>query len=336
MDDVPFAFCESVCEILYKSEIWAAKHLSGHYGQLACIRFQESVFYYADVKGGVEQKRYIKFDFTGERIDAPEKIDVVSKKQVRSVLIHFSDGKKESVSKGVEIVRRFPYASFSIEGLSWFINENSIDFLCSIKRLDYVDIMKKLDDNALRAFGKLVSGQKLSRLSMFSGACDMEVLKPLLCQDQFKTLEMWNGFEYPWEDWNGTTVGDLLQFWSENSEKLRGKNLVLEMNCSYGAEQLEQFVLRGTAPAAPGDLKKALKVCSKEECDFLKFRHNHFNFIMPSCIYKYEDPCEKGRLYVSFDCSEVYPYKLNFPAGYYGHNDLGLLKSTSLMRILFA
>uniref|UniRef100_A0A1I7Z3I3 DUF3715 domain-containing protein n=1 Tax=Steinernema glaseri TaxID=37863 RepID=A0A1I7Z3I3_9BILA len=98
-----------------------------------------------------------------------------------------------------------------------------------------------------------------------------------------------------------------------------------------GAKQLEQFVLRGTSTTPPGALKKALKVCKE-------YHHNHFTFVKPSCIYKYEDTCEgQRRFYVSFDHEdrELIGGKLCLPAGPGGHNALRFLSETTFLRIFF-
>uniref|UniRef100_A0A1I7YR94 F-box domain-containing protein n=1 Tax=Steinernema glaseri TaxID=37863 RepID=A0A1I7YR94_9BILA len=345
MDEVPFTFCKSVCHILYTDGIWAAKELSGDYGRLACVRFRHDCEYDVIVNDGVILEENLCYCYTGRKVDEPEEIDAVSKKFVRWVYINLDDTKNESVAQCARVVRRFPYAFYYFRLLPSSISEAWVDFTYSLKRLETIMISEKLDDDSLRFFTKLVTGRKLLRLMMFAGACEggnMEILKSLLCQDQFEGLSVWNDFEDPWKDLNEAAVGELLQFWSDNSEKLRGKSLILDTNCKGGVEQLEQFVLQRASPTATRDLGKVLKVCSKKECDFLdrEYHHNDITYAKPSCIYKYEDAREgelRG-LYVSFECAsqeeEGSPQR-HFPAGYNGQDDLSLMRRTTFLRILF-
>uniref|UniRef100_A0A1I8AK05 FBA_2 domain-containing protein n=1 Tax=Steinernema glaseri TaxID=37863 RepID=A0A1I8AK05_9BILA len=238
----------------------------------------------------------------------------------------------------MKIVRRFPYSSYSFALSSSSISEAWIDFASSLRRLENVIIVKKLDDDALRLFQKLVTGRKLSSLMMLAEVCgSMEVIKTLLCQDQFKNLPIWNNFE----DWNGAAVGELLQFWSENSEELRGKSLILGNNCKGGVEQLEQFVLRRASPTATEDLGKVLKVCSTEECNFINrvFHHDNITYVKSPYVYKYEDAREGNArsLYVSFKCptQEERRNMPRFPAGYDGYDDLSVMRYTTCLQIFF-
>uniref|UniRef100_A0A1I8AIX2 ANK_REP_REGION domain-containing protein n=1 Tax=Steinernema glaseri TaxID=37863 RepID=A0A1I8AIX2_9BILA len=163
MDEVPFAFCESVCKTM------------GIAGD------------------GVVRKKHLNSCYTDVKVHASEEVEAVPKKHVRSVWINFWDAKKESVAESMKIVRRFPYSSYSFILRSPSINEAWVDFAFSLRRLDNVIIAKKLNDEALRLFQKLVTGRKLSPLIMFAEACEggnMEVLKALLCQDQFTELRI--------------------------------------------------------------------------------------------------------------------------------------------------
>uniref|UniRef100_A0A1I7XZB8 F-box domain-containing protein n=1 Tax=Steinernema glaseri TaxID=37863 RepID=A0A1I7XZB8_9BILA len=344
MNQVPRAFCERLCDILFSDRIWAAKELSGHYGRFAWTRFLHDCDYDVDVKDGIEQRVYSYLTHTGEDLHTAEEIEAVPKKHVRNVRISLCDAKKESVAESKKIVRRFPYSFYVFGLVSSSINEAWVDLMCSLKQLHSLMITEKLDDDALPLIGKVVADRKISMLSIYAKACEggnMEVMKSVLSQDQFKQLRIWNIFDNP--D-SLSTVTDLLQFWSENSEKLRGKSLLL---CKFssvkesGAEQLEQFVLQGAS--APKALEKALKVCSKEECDFLnkEYHHNHWMFFKPSCIYKYENAREgvgRRQIYVSFECASLEELRsdLQAPAGHTGHNDLGFLRRATRLRILFA
>uniref|UniRef100_A0A1I7Y007 F-box domain-containing protein n=1 Tax=Steinernema glaseri TaxID=37863 RepID=A0A1I7Y007_9BILA len=346
MDQIPLAFCERICEILLPDGIWATRELSGHYGEIACARFRHDCDYQIDVEDGIEQQVHSYLTHTGEDVQAPEEVEAVTKKFVRRVRISLSDTKKESVSKSMEIVRRFPFSAYCLALCSSSINEAWVDFACSLKRLHCLAITNKLDNDSLRLFQKLIAGRKLSRLMMFSTACkdgNLEMLKTLLCQDQFKELRI-RKYAGRWKHVDGAAVGELLQFWSENGgEPMKGKSLFVD-RCFGGVWQFEQFVLQGVSTADLGGLKKALQICSKEECDFLNREYylNHVAYTKPSCIYKYEDAREgigRRRIYVSFECAtqeELSSSGRHFPAGQDGHNDLCLLRSTTYLHIFFA
>uniref|UniRef100_A0A1I7ZWK5 TIR domain-containing protein n=1 Tax=Steinernema glaseri TaxID=37863 RepID=A0A1I7ZWK5_9BILA len=333
MDDVPFVFCESVCATLGLVGVWYAKDLSGDYGRLARLAVRHEYRYVAVIKDGVVQEKHLHSRYTNVEVQVSDEVEAVPKK-VRRVSFHLYDTKRESVAECIRIARLFPYASYRFDLFSSSISEAWADFASSLRRLDCVEITEKLDSDALRLFQKLVTGRKLCTLIMFAGACEggnIEMLKTLLCQDQFKKLRICNSFAGPWKNWDGDAVGELLQFWSENSEKLRGKILLLDRNCKGSAKQLEQFVLRRASHTATEDLGKVLKVCSKEECDFVnrEYQHNHWMFAKPSCIYKYEDARKRSarhRIYVSFEC----------PTGYDGCDDLTVMQHTTCLQILFS
>uniref|UniRef100_A0A1I8AIC0 TIR domain-containing protein n=1 Tax=Steinernema glaseri TaxID=37863 RepID=A0A1I8AIC0_9BILA len=347
MNQVPRAFCEHVCDLLYINGIRGAKELSGYYGRIARTRFCHDCDYEVDVEDGSSPEGYFYADYSADVVHECEGIEAVPKKHVRSVVISMFDAKDKSVAESMKIVRRFPYSSYCFVVHCSSINKAWVDHMRSLKRLNHVEITEKLNDDALLLLGTLVTCRKLSRLIMFAEACEggsMEIMKSLLCQDQFTELRIWNNFEDLWKDWDGAAVRKLLRFWSKNSEKLRGKNLILEMNCKGGAEQLEKFVRRRTSSSKKA-LQHPLKVCSKEECDLInkEYHHNHITFLKPSCVYKFEDTRKRGaqrRFYVSFECAnekELETLRQQYHvAGHGGHNDLSLMRKTDFLRIFFA
>uniref|UniRef100_A0A1I7ZGV3 FBA_2 domain-containing protein n=1 Tax=Steinernema glaseri TaxID=37863 RepID=A0A1I7ZGV3_9BILA len=322
MDEVPFAFCEAVYATLFNNTLPSLGELSGHYGDIARRMYPNMVDYVVSVKDGAEKPEFLYYNFDGRKVRTPGEIEAVPKKFVCRATIHLWDGKKENVSRA--IVKRYPYARYQFKLNSSSINEDWVDLACSLKRLNTVVIKKKLDDDAIRLFQKLVDSQKLSWLVVHEKACEggfFDVLKSLLCQDYFKGLKINKKSGGPWRS---TVVRDLLEFWSENGEKVRGTRFSVHENCVGGIQQLEEFVLEraGVSPtlaAATGGsgltdtlrtfgMNFALKLCSKEECDLIDkyYQHNHTLYYKPSCVYKYEEGegDERRRIYISFDCSK--------------------------------
>uniref|UniRef100_A0A1I7YQ65 F-box domain-containing protein n=1 Tax=Steinernema glaseri TaxID=37863 RepID=A0A1I7YQ65_9BILA len=345
MNAVPLAFCDHLCDLLYWKGIWSAKKLSGNYGRQAQLTTKHRAYYKCAVKDGIEDQRCLQYEFTRRKVQTPEEIGAASKKYVQDVFIHSLSKKSEKVS--LEIIKRFPFAQYHLALFSSsFINEAWVDFAYSLKRLRRVWLPTKMDEDALRLFQKLVTGKKLPILWISPNACEgrtMDVLKTLLCQEQFEELKIRN---ITAEVWTTTPVSELLQFWSENSAKLRGKYFVIEYNCRSGIKQLQEFVLKEAFSTDRelniSSLHKVLKASSKEECDFIdkEYRHNFYTFATPSCVYKYDegDGAKQKRLYLSFDCDEEY-YKSEDqwrPTSYDGRDDLSLIRFTFSFRILFA
>uniref|UniRef100_A0A1I7ZHX3 F-box domain-containing protein n=1 Tax=Steinernema glaseri TaxID=37863 RepID=A0A1I7ZHX3_9BILA len=349
MDGLPHAFCDHLCDITTPGTVFAMNKLSGYYG------YSDTASYTAAVQDGMEEPRHLWYYFTRRKLLTPEEIEAVPKKVVHRVRINLWDAKDENGSAYREIIKRYPHAKFQFGLYSSSINEAWVSFACLLKRLDNIVINMKLEDDVIPLLKKLVNGRKHSWLVIKEEACEgpiTEVLKSLFCQDNFEFLNIETKPEGPWKS---TVVGDLLQLWPENSQKLRGKSLLLSENCKDGVKQLQDFVLdRG---AASPDLIEpyltyrlrlfglnfALKVCSKEECDFIdKYHRRRFvTFDKPSCIYKYEedDGDERRRIYISFECateSEQKDKKPRRPASHNGHNDLGLMPATTYLRLLFA
>uniref|UniRef100_A0A1I7ZYL3 FBA_2 domain-containing protein n=1 Tax=Steinernema glaseri TaxID=37863 RepID=A0A1I7ZYL3_9BILA len=354
MDRVPIAFCEHVCDVLYDAGLSKSKKLSGNFGQCAQFASRHRTAYEGIVSDGEESSRYLEYN--GRMLNTLEEIDAVPKKFVRDVYIELLDAEEESVSR--EIVKRFPYAQYHFGIFSSRINEACIDLMCSLKRLGNIIIFKELDDKTIQLFQKLVEGRKLSTLHVNEWASEvstLEVIKTLLCQEQFKilTITNWNG-----EPSERDFVRKILQLWSESSEQLNGKKLFLESYRENGVEQLVDFLLQraGVIPRfhlvqdiqgakeslTVLGLLSALKVCSKEECDQINrdYHHNHTRFFKPSCVYKYEEGqgAERRRLYISFECAveeERKTRRQNMPSSHRGHNDLSLMLTTTFLYVLF-
>uniref|UniRef100_A0A1I7YHE3 Protein FAR1-RELATED SEQUENCE n=1 Tax=Steinernema glaseri TaxID=37863 RepID=A0A1I7YHE3_9BILA len=86
-------------------------------------------------------------------------------------------------------------------------------------------------------------------------------------------------------------------------------------------------------------LEQALKVCSKEECDFIAKKYRaKFVFERPSCIYKFEEQNggSKRRFYMAFECASHWPRQDFKLASYNGHNDLDSVRITPYICIMFA
>uniref|UniRef100_A0A1I7ZQ38 F-box domain-containing protein n=1 Tax=Steinernema glaseri TaxID=37863 RepID=A0A1I7ZQ38_9BILA len=342
MDNVPFAFSELLIARLYAYGRSQAKKLSGSYGKLARRALEHNARYVCELKRGVQVREYVESTHNLQRVQTTGEINAVVKKFVRGVWISLDDAEYENVLR--EIVQRFPYSHHNFILTSSSIDKAWVDFACSLKTLQCVSIMKQLDDNALRLFQKIIMGKKLTKLWMHPDACEgstMEIPKSLLCQEQFEKLFIQM---IQWGSWKTAPVRELLQLWSENSERVRGKYLTLETNCRSGIEQLEEFLIGRKQSVG---IENVLQICSKDECDLInkEYLHNHFVFSTPSCVYKYEE--EEGvirgpRLYISFECAhdfpsiENIPKRQNRPAIYDGHNDLRLMRDTRFFRILFA
>uniref|UniRef100_A0A1I7ZYL4 FBA_2 domain-containing protein n=1 Tax=Steinernema glaseri TaxID=37863 RepID=A0A1I7ZYL4_9BILA len=171
-------------------------------------------------------------------------------------------------------------------------------------------IWEQLDDHAVKLFKEIVKRQKLPKLQINEDACEggiVEVVESLFCQDQFHDLTIKNYIDGPWKS---SVVSKLLQFWSVNSRPLRGKNFILKHLCQDGVKQLQEFVSqRQSSTSSEVEIQKALVVCSQEETDYIDkyYRHQHFLFRKPSCVYKFEEGegDERRRLYISFECALV-------------------------------
>uniref|UniRef100_A0A1I8A4P9 FBA_2 domain-containing protein n=1 Tax=Steinernema glaseri TaxID=37863 RepID=A0A1I8A4P9_9BILA len=270
-------------------------------------------------------------------------IDAFPKKFVRTIDIYLFDTGNVNVSRG--ILKRFPNACYNFILSSSPIEEAWVDFACSLKRLGCVAIAQKMGNHDVPLLLRLVNGKTLWKLMVYQDNCEgrmMEVLKSILCQDQFKKLKIRNGNSSPWES---TVVPKILEFWSENSTKLGGKNLVLKELCRGGVEQLEKFILHRTSTKTTGTtsvspIKDALEVCSKEECDSIEryYQHHHFLFDKPSCVYKFQEgeADDRRRMYISFECSSENEKIAHRCANQDGHNDLNVMQNTSSLHVLFA
>uniref|UniRef100_A0A1I8AQJ1 TIR domain-containing protein n=1 Tax=Steinernema glaseri TaxID=37863 RepID=A0A1I8AQJ1_9BILA len=340
MDGVPYAFCEAVCATLLENKFSELGELSGQYGDITRRWYPNMAYYVSAVEDGMEKLGYLRYFLSTQELRTIREIEDVPKKFITTVLINLRDGEEENVCR--EIVKRFPYSSCQFWLLSSSINEAWVDFACSLKRLDSVAITKKLDDNSISLFKKLVDGHKLFWLPMCEKACEggmLDALKILLCQDQFAHLKIRNDREGPWKS---TVVGDLLQFWSENGEKVRGKRLTLEKNCEGGVNQLEKFVLERAEINGRNvqTIQEVLTRCSKEECDFLDkyYRQHNYLFNTPSCVYKFEEGegDDRQRLYISFDCKHGKNRTTERQyASHEGVDDFSLIRGTNSFHVFF-
>uniref|UniRef100_A0A1I7ZTB2 BACK domain-containing protein n=1 Tax=Steinernema glaseri TaxID=37863 RepID=A0A1I7ZTB2_9BILA len=359
MDTVPLSFYEAVCVYFHTATLPAVAKLSGYCGETARSTLANRAFYYCAVKDGIEGSQSLKYVSSGRVVRTPEGIEAVPKKFVEEVTIHLQDGKKESVSR--EIVKRFPYSSCLFVLHSSSINEAWVDFACSLNRVTSVAIAKKLDDNAIPLLQKLFDSRKFWLLHIYEEACEgdiMEVLKSLLCQEQFEHLYV---KRLSAGSWNSVVVLELLEFWAENSERLRGTSMSVVGHCEDGVQQLEKFILERAGVSTTdewGTLRQmtvdaglarslnhfgmnfALNLCSKEECDLIDkyYRHNHTLFFKPSCVYKYEEGegDKRRRIYISFECSkDENANTIQRPASPNGHNELKFMRETGQLLVMF-
>uniref|UniRef100_A0A1I8AT34 F-box domain-containing protein n=1 Tax=Steinernema glaseri TaxID=37863 RepID=A0A1I8AT34_9BILA len=334
MNAITVVFSEHVCRILCDKALRPAQELSGHFGRLARVACDNRAIYRACVVGGREGPRYLQYN--GGYVHSPEEIDAFPKKFVQDVSMDLRDTKDMKVCR--EIVTRFPYAIYQLIIFTSKISESWVDFACSLKRLGVVVICRKMTQKANRLFQKFVDLRKLSRLTIKERACvdTKEMLKSALCQDQFEELQI-RGFHRCWKT---RVVHDLLLFWSENGEKLRGKYLNLDFVCKGGVKQLEKFIFRKLKDSDEATMEEALVQCTKEECDYIDnyYRHRQFLFHKPSCVYKYEEGegDQRRRLYISFECADEDKRPAQLPAGHRGINDLKLMREADFVSLLFA
>uniref|UniRef100_A0A1I7YX42 PAZ domain-containing protein n=1 Tax=Steinernema glaseri TaxID=37863 RepID=A0A1I7YX42_9BILA len=336
MNGVPIDFYERVCAFLSVERLKGAKELSGHYTIAAETEFNLRSRYVVTFKDGTIKPEHLLFECDRRIVETPKEIAAVPKKFVRSVYIKLRDA-KGTVYR--EAVQQFPYACYHFTFYSSSINEAWVDFACSLKGLGIIRIGKKLKEDALRLFEKLVTGQKLSNINIASkaiGGAMMGVLKSVICQDQFEKLAIC--IEHN-QRWSGC---ELLEFWAQNSERMKGKRLFL-LSLGDTFKPLEDiFIQRAQMSnrAQAVGIEDVLEVCSKEECDFIdkEYLNSHYTCAMPSCVYKFEEgeDGKRRRIYISYDCAGetqiVEPWR---PASHSGHNDLRLLRDTEYVHILF-
>uniref|UniRef100_A0A1I7ZY32 Transcription termination factor 2, mitochondrial n=1 Tax=Steinernema glaseri TaxID=37863 RepID=A0A1I7ZY32_9BILA len=300
MDTVPPAFSEHLCCVLYTKGLRAAQALSGHYGITASYAYQNLASYASVVEGGIEKRAHLEYVCSSRKVRTLEEIEAVPKKFVHDVTINVKDVHSESVSRA--IIRRFPYATHHFALNLPSINEAWIDFAHSLQRLGIIGIRVKLDDRAIHLFKKLVDSRKLTVLSLTEEGCKsniMEVLKAVLCQNQFQKVVI---EKYQ----NSPVVSKLLQFWSRNSEKLRGKSLVACGYCEGAVEQLEEFLLQrpSAKERSVSGIQEALKICSQEECKVIdkQYYNNMVVYRNRTCVHKFEedDEGEIRRIYIYF------------------------------------
>uniref|UniRef100_A0A1I7XYX0 TIR domain-containing protein n=1 Tax=Steinernema glaseri TaxID=37863 RepID=A0A1I7XYX0_9BILA len=300
MDQVPLAFCEHLCDILSIDAVKLAGELSSYYGELAQNATEYRAMYCVAVRKGIQGYSYLQYDRSNlEYRTVSGQVEDISKKYIRNVSIFLQDAENTNVSG--ELVRRYPNAYFHFSIGSSSINEAWVDLAYSLKRLGSVLLKKELDDEAFRLFQKLVEGWKLSSLittgSAFQGNI-VDMAKWLFLQDQFDVLEISN-YDGQWNDAGGlklaSSVCELLDFWLQNSERLKGKSLVVSRDCYGAVQQLEKFVRRGTAT-----------LCEKEESKFRDKEHSKIANFKPLYVYRYEEgeESDKRKFYISFKCTQ--------------------------------
>uniref|UniRef100_A0A1I7ZYN3 FBA_2 domain-containing protein n=1 Tax=Steinernema glaseri TaxID=37863 RepID=A0A1I7ZYN3_9BILA len=323
MNRVPVTFWECVCGTSRVYELLEAEKLSGNIGELARMSYGERAFYYTYVEGDTEGNQRIWYTAT-DRSDVTtfEEMEAVPKKSVLNVTINLENAGNENVSR--DVVRRFPHAIYHFTLWS-----------------------PSLNDDSVRLFQKLVIGQKLSWITIHGKACSgdmLELLKSALCQDQFEELNIKHLHDSP----NGTVVRELLKFWAENSEKMKGKKLILEYPYKEGVPQSELSMLHRSSVSS--QLSLPLKICSKKECENIDkyYRHRRRLFIKPSCIYKFEEGKgdERRRIYISFECAKQHEQVIkqedrltiiqpSRAASFLGQKDLSLMGETTELHMLF-
>uniref|UniRef100_A0A1I8AJS9 NB-ARC domain-containing protein n=1 Tax=Steinernema glaseri TaxID=37863 RepID=A0A1I8AJS9_9BILA len=361
MNGVPIVFYECVFTGLSIESLEEASELSGSFGDLSQCAYLHYASYKSIMKAAIEVSVYLKYSWSKRKIHSPEEIEAFPKKFVRWIIVHFKDAMNEDEYRSS--IKRFFYARCMFVLRSRSIDEAWIEFACRVKMLQRIMlqrivIKKKLKDDSILLLKKLVDCGNLLQLQAREAACEggmVEVCKSILCQEQFEQLEITSDVDGPWKS---AVVRELLQFWSQNSEKLRGKHLFLADECKGGVKQLEEFLInRKLSALVPRTLSLpmpkclrllgiewALKRCSKNECDYIDkyYRHHHTRFYNPSCVYKFEE--EKGdkrrRLYISFDYAiedQITGERRDCrPASHTGNHLLGLMRDTEILHVLFA
>uniref|UniRef100_A0A1I8AIB5 F-box domain-containing protein n=1 Tax=Steinernema glaseri TaxID=37863 RepID=A0A1I8AIB5_9BILA len=292
MDFVPSAFLEHLIDTLSISMLHALKELCGRCGQLAQRAINYRATHWITVHEGLQKSSYLQYECKERGQREHDKVEDVPKRYIRNVAVALYDSQVENVSR--EVMRKYRNAYFHFWLGSSSINEAWVDLAYSLKRLGSILLDRKLDDEALRLFQKLVDGRKLSTLIITSGAYEgaiVGICKSLLLQDQFKMIEFRN-FGRHLKD---GSVRELLETWSANNEQLRGKGFNVALGCESAVKELEQFVRRGTVTP-----------CEKEESKFRDMEHSQVTDFKPLYVYRYEEGEEgdKRKFYISFKCAQ--------------------------------
>uniref|UniRef100_A0A1I7ZTF8 F-box domain-containing protein n=1 Tax=Steinernema glaseri TaxID=37863 RepID=A0A1I7ZTF8_9BILA len=351
MNALSEVFYNQVCHLLSDEGLFEAQKLSGRCGRLASRDWfsyfarttdddKEPGLHNADEEPGLHSE-FLSQIGTGRRLRTAEQIESVPKRFVREVTLGLVSAEDGKVSR--EVVQRFPYAKFYNFALfESSISEAWVNFACSMKRIGFISISDKMEEDEVRLFQKLVDYRSLSKLRVSEEACEgsiIEVLKCLLCQDQFQELNI----DYHRQDCSSVVVRDVFKFWSQNSEKMRGKSIVLD----EGVNQLVQFLIDRT-PASSKLCKMwtkeslcylratgVLKHCSKEEYDHIDkyYRHDYFLFFKPLRIFKLEED-EQRSLYIAFDYTEQ-TRKRKLSSSRKGEDELWSLWTANSCRLMF-
>uniref|UniRef100_A0A1I8AKX0 Uncharacterized protein n=1 Tax=Steinernema glaseri TaxID=37863 RepID=A0A1I8AKX0_9BILA len=348
MDGVPLAFYDDLCDILSTDALRGANELSGYLGTLSRLARKNRAQYTCFVRKGKEEQKRISYKYNGSEVPREVEKDF-PKKYVRDVTIHLEDAENEDLCR--RLVRSFPYAKYHFVHKTSSVSKDWVDLVYSLKRLGQIVFEKMLNDDALYVLKKLIKGRKLSGLMMYQEACQgstIAVAKALLLQRQFKKLEVRQELDYL-----STPINELLEFWVEHSDKLRGKSLIVKGTHREGA-QLEEFLRQrsllakmsssllsesnSSARRLASGTQQVFQLCSKEERDLIKKEYllNHYIFKKSSCVYKFQEG-RKRRFYLLFECAHKgTTFEEGRPPSHSGEDGLKLLRRARRYRILFA
>uniref|UniRef100_A0A1I7YQ79 Uncharacterized protein n=1 Tax=Steinernema glaseri TaxID=37863 RepID=A0A1I7YQ79_9BILA len=334
----------------------AAKKLCGNYGRLAQLQ------HVARCSGDFSFD--VNFTEAVQPIDSPKGLDV------QIPVVPYLESTIESAIHEAPVIEHhfalslmnpdvsqkrtpiFPHDRYRFALYSQSISGPWVDFACSLKMPSAIAITEKLDEEGIRLFRRIVTAKKLFALKINSQVCNeaaVEIVKSLICQDQFEALtisnddsEAFHGKEDKMVQRMPSVVRELLRLWPENSEKLRGKSLIM---WNGGVHSIMAFLVQKAlaADSAKGikGIEDVLKICSKEECDFIdkEYKHSEYTFERPSCVYKFEDGEESNRrrIYLSFECADQAGQEgsQQMAANHNGMDDIRLLGRTSHLHVLF-
>uniref|UniRef100_A0A1I8ACC0 Protein UL24 homolog n=1 Tax=Steinernema glaseri TaxID=37863 RepID=A0A1I8ACC0_9BILA len=199
MDSVPIAFFKHVCDTLYTRGLSEVEKLPGTLGEVAQFAYDHRTCYMSVVLNGHEVSGCLCYCRNLRKVRDSDEIKRFPRKFVRHLTIMIADAKEETACR--QLVNRFPYAISDYYICSESISEAWVHFVSSVKILGIVKFTRKLDSHGLALFKKLVDGQKLSRLALFDYCCEsgVELLKSLLCQEQFVELGLSNYHNSQWK-----------------------------------------------------------------------------------------------------------------------------------------
>ncbi|KAK0413287.1 hypothetical protein QR680_006714 [Steinernema hermaphroditum] len=161
-----------------------------------------------------------------------------------------------------------------------------IDWACSWKGLTYFSFLEELDEASIELCQKLVDTCKLKHFGVCyegCGANELALIKSVLVQDQFNTLRL--------TFYDAAVLEELFQFCAENSARLKGKRIDLELPevCDVSVSTL---------------LEGKLELCSDEESDSIEKERFFFYrslFLVSSRPYKFLNG--DSLVHVFFECN---------------------------------